>query len=294
MGSKGDPQGGSRGSAFVQFETCPAQLNSAKGTTGAEAGYGLVMAVRARLLWALAGFAFGFVVSAVVVGLVAAAGGYELVLVPEIGSALGRTTMQLARGVELVRDRVPIPLGWLVFLQAPLWVGLIGAPVLARRSGLDWKSQMGWSMRPRDVGIGIGAGIGLQFVLVPLLYLLIMRLFGDLDVGGPARSLVDQAGGILDVVALTLMTIIGAPIVEEVFYRGLLQGALHDWLGPIAGIGCASLLFAASHFQGVQFPALVLVGVVNGILVWRTGRLGPAIWSHATFNSATVVVLLTT
>ena len=36
--------------------------------------------------------------------------------------------MQLARGVELVRDRVPIPLGWLVFLQAPLWVGLIGAP----------------------------------------------------------------------------------------------------------------------------------------------------------------------
>ena len=52
------------------------------------------------------------------------------------------------------------------------------------------------------------------------------------------------------------------------------------------------MAFGITHFQLVQLPALVLVGVVNGLLVLRTGRLGPALWSHAAFNAVTVAVLV--
>ena len=248
------------------------------------------MPVRERLLWALAGFGAGFFASVVALGLVAAAGDYELG--SQIGREVGRTTMQTTLGEEPAAGRGPIPLVWLTAVQVPLWAGLVGAPLLARRAGLDWRAQLGWRMRPSDIGIGAAIGIALQLVVLPLLYLPIFRLFGDLDVEGPARSLMDQVGGSVDVVAVAVMTVVGAPIAEEIFYRGLLQGALRDRLGPAAGIAIASVVFAASHFQLVQFPALLLVGVVHGVMVWRTGRLGPAIWSHVFFNAVTVVSLL--
>ena len=44
-------------------------------------------------------------------------------------------------------------------------------------------------------------------------------------------------------------------------------------------------MFAAVHLQLLQFPALVLIGLVLGWLTLRTGRLGPAIWAHVAFNA---------
>ena len=248
------------------------------------------MPVRERLLWALAGFGVGFFASVVAYGLVASIGGYELV--PEVGREIGRATMQATLGEEPSAGRGPIPLVWLTAVQIPLWAGLIGAPLVARRAGLDWSTQIGWRMRPEDVGLGAAVGVGLQLVAVRMLYRPIFWLFGDLDVGAPARAMLDQVGGPVDAVAVGAMTVVGASVAEEVFYRGLLQGALNDRLGPAVGIGLTSVVFAASHAQLVQFPALLLVGVVNGLLVWRTGRLGPAVWCHAAFNAVTVVSLL--
>jgi len=59
-------------------------------------------------------------------------------------------------------------------------------------------------------------------------------------------------------------------------------------------------LFGLAHFQDVSAGGLVLVtslfafGVVLAVLAVRSGRLGPGIWAHATFNAFTVVVLLAT
>lgn len=248
------------------------------------------MPVRERLLWALAGFGVGFIASAMAVVMVASIGDYELGV--RLGGEVGHTTMQTALGDEPSAGRGLIPLVWLTAAQIPLWAGLIGAPLLARRAGLDWRTQLGWRMRPRDIGIGAAVGIGLQLVVMRLLYAPIFWLFGDLDVEGPARALMDRVGGSVDVMAVAAMTVVGASLAEEIFYRGLLQGALRDRLGPAAGIALTSVLFAASHAQLVQFPALLAVGVAHGLLTWRTGRLGPALWSHAAFNAVTVVALL--
>jgi membrane protease YdiL (CAAX protease family) len=44
--------------------------------------------------------------------------------------------------------------------------------------------------------------------------------------------------------------------------------------------------------QPLQFPALVLFGVVVGWLVRRYDRLGPAVWAHVGFNVTAAVVLV--
>lgn len=233
------------------------------------------MPATTRLTWAAAGWAAGFVASF-------AAAVVALVGVPAAAGD-GPGSEDLLQDLSMVG---------LVALQVPLWLGLLGTPMLARRYGLDWRSQLAWRMRAVDVGVGAGIGLALQLVVVPLLYWPILRIFGDLDVEGPARELTALAETSLEVVLLVVMTVMLAPLTEEVFFRGLLQGALRDRFGPVRAVTIASLVFGITHFQVVQFPALVLVGVVNGFLVLRTGRLGPALWCHAAFNAVTVAVLL--
>ena len=233
------------------------------------------MPATTRLTWAAVGWAAGFVVS------IAATIAAVLVL-----TAAGEGG---ASGEELLED---LSMVGLVALQVPLWLGLLGTPVLARRYGLDWSRQMGWRMRGVDIPVGAFIGLALQLVAVPLLYWPILRIFGDLDVEEPARELTGLAETPVEVVLLVVMTVVMAPVGEEVFFRGLLQGALRDRIGPVWAVAIASVAFGITHFQLVQFPALVLVGAVNGLLVLRTGRLGPALWSHAAFNAVTVVVLL--
>jgi membrane protease YdiL (CAAX protease family) len=54
------------------------------------------------------------------------------------------------------------------------------------------------------------------------------------------------------------------------------------------------VLFAATHFQLLQLPALALAGALFGVLAHRAGRLGPAIAAHIVFNMTAVVTLLAT
>ena len=233
------------------------------------------MPASSRLKWAAAGWILGFL------------GSVLAVLVAAFAFDVGRVSEGAGDGAA-----PEFSLGWLLLLQVPMWIGLVGTPLLARGRGLRWREQMGWRMRPRDVPVGAVVGLVMQFVLLPLLYVPILRLFDDLDVEGPARDLTEQAGGPLEIAALVFMTVVAAPLTEEVFFRGLLQGALRDRLGPVRAVAIASCAFAVVHFQAVQFPALLVVGLVHGLLVLATGRLGPAIWSHAVFNAATVTVLL--
>jgi membrane protease YdiL (CAAX protease family) len=51
-------------------------------------------------------------------------------------------------------------------------------------------------------------------------------------------------------------------------------------------------VFGAAHFQILQFPALFVVGAVTAVLLDRTKRLAPSVWTHVGFNATTVVALV--
>jgi uncharacterized protein len=127
-----------------------------------------------------------------------------------------------------------------------------------------------------------------------MLYAPVFELFNlsSEDLEEPARGLTDRATDPLGVVLLVLIVGIGAPIVEELFYRGLLLRSLERRFGQAWAVAGSGLLFGATHFQPLQFPALALLGVILALLVLRTGRLGPAIFAHMAFNLVTVAVLV--
>jgi len=184
---------------------------------------------------------------------------------------------------------------WLVgVLQIPFWGGLVGAVVLAsRRKGTgDLGRDFGLRLR-RDDWFGFPVGALTQFPVVPLLYAPILWLFGDQDVEGPARELTDRATG-WGVLVLAAVVVIGAPVVEELFFRGLVLRSLEHRFSPRVALVLSAAAFALFHLQGIQTPALFLFGLVAGHLAQRTGALGAPILAHAGFNAVTVVILLAT
>lgn len=218
-----------------------------------------------------------------------------------LGFAFGLLGAQLAitliltatdRSVDEVDD---LPLSLVALSQLGLWVGLFGIPaVVTRIKGRGLVADLGLRVRGRDLWRGGLVGALLQLVALPLLYLPLLELLGKStsDLEGPARSMTDRADGPLGVALLVLIVGIGAPIVEEVFYRGLFLSALERAMSPLAALALSSVVFGAVHLQPLQFPALVMFGAVAALLVQRTGRLGPAVAAHVGFNMTTVVVLL--
>lgn len=175
--------------------------------------------------------------------------------------------------------------------QLGLWGGLLGAPLVAsyRRGRRDLAADFGLRAERRD-GWAVAIGAICQLVAFPLLYLALQAVFGDLDVGRPARELADRASG-WEYLVLALLVSFAAPVIEELFYRGLVLRAVARRRGPRLAVLVSSAWFGASHLQVIQFPALFLLGVVLATLTVRTGRLGPAIAAHVAFNSITMVLL---
>jgi uncharacterized protein len=192
-----------------------------------------------------------------------------------------------------------LPLTMIAVLQIPLWAGYLGMPLYAaKRKGNGVVADFGLRMEGWDVLRGISAGLVTQIVAIPLLYVLIFAATDalgwdyDQDLSAVARDLTDKATDPVGVVLLVLIVAIAAPIIEELFFRGLLLRAIEKRSGPTWALWVSSLVFGAVHLQLLQLPALTLIGLVLGWLTLRYGRLGPAIWAHIAFNSVATVTLL--
>ncbi len=216
-------------------------------------------------------------------------------VVAQLASAIGFTLFAVSQGVpasELDTDALSI--GEVALLQIPLWLGLLGVPLLATRlRGNGPRRDLGLWSTWRDVPVGLAIGLACQLVLVPLVTLPIF-IFSDTDqeaLEAPARELTDKAQG-PGVLILVLVVVVAAPLAEEVFFRGMLQRTLARRLPIWPAMLITSVLFGVSHFQALQLPALAAFGVVLSVLAHRTGRLGPSIWAHVGFNATTVVALL--
>jgi membrane protease YdiL (CAAX protease family) len=205
--------------------------------------------------------------------------------------ALVGLTLLLADGSDDADTEITV--GALVANSVLLWIFLVGVPAIAtNRKGNGLVADLGLRFRPAD-GYAFLLGVGLQAIVVPALYWPFFRLtdLTEDDVSGDARELVDAASG-AGILVLVLVVCVGAPFAEELFFRGLLLRSVDKRWGIGVAMVASAVVFAASHFQGVQFPALVLFGAVVSFLAARTGRLGPAILCHVGFNAWTVFQLL--
>jgi hypothetical protein len=182
--------------------------------------------------------------------------------------------------------------------------------VVLRRKGSSLR-DLGLRGRWIDVPVGIATGVLCQLVLVPLVSWPWTTLLGKStdDLREPACRLAEKADDPLGIALLFAITVIGAPLVEELFFRGFGQRAavaaftrnlpVDDVsaartarrIGTGMGLVLTAVIFGLTHFQVLQLPALVAFGLVLGLLAHRSGRIGPSIVAHMAFNATTVITL---
>ena len=184
-----------------------------------------------------------------------------------------------------------------------LWSGLFGVAWWAskRKGAGRLAADYGLRIEPRDIAVGIVIGLVCQFFLVNAIITLFSLIDNSVDVEQQAKEVTGGAGG-LRLVVLAPFLCIGAPLVEEVYFRGLLLRSAIRRVGPIAGVVFAGSAFGLVHLtseiQGWSSVALITAlgafGVVLCTLTYRTGRLGPGLVAHATFNAVTLFALAAT
>ncbi len=96
----------------------------------------------------------------------------------------------------------------------------------------------------------------------------------------PLQQLVGMGGWMM------LTSVVVAPVMEEIFFRGIVQESVAGRHGPVAGILTASVIFAAAHYT-VPPQALnaFCVALVLGCVYARTRSLVPVILIHAVNNA---------
>jgi membrane protease YdiL (CAAX protease family) len=191
-------------------------------------------------------------------------------------------------------DLVPIPT--LFAGVAATWVAyLVGLWAASQRSASgDFVEDYRVRFATVDL-LGVPIGVLTQLVLVPLLYLPLSELWPDTfsedRLSENAEKLVDRADG-SSMVLLVLMVCVFAPVVEELVYRGLLQGSLAARFDQLLALVVAAAWFAVIHFRPVEYPGLFLFGLVAGAGLHLTGRLGMPILAHVAFNATGLLLAL--
>ena len=217
-----------------------------------------------------------------------------------IGLVASYALASLASGLWFaVSGEEELDLGGQAFTQIGLWTGMVGAVVFAsRRKGAGrLGDDFGFRARWSDIGFGLAVAFVVQLFVLPAIAFLLQPLLGEPEVSGPVRDLIEESKGPA-YVGLLLSVAVGAPIVEELFFRGLLLRSLQRRFGNALAIGLSAVAFGLAHGSTLPVDAVILVmvsltafGAILAGLAIRTGRLGPGIVAHAAFNLITIVYL---
>lgn len=177
------------------------------------------------------------------------------------------------------------------------WIGFGLWPWLTTKlQGNGVRIDLGFAFRRSDLLWGLGGGMAC-LLLGGAAAALVQAVAGDFDsAAGAAVSNADVPRWVIIVFALGAL--IGAPLFEELCFRGLAFAAFAKWAYargfpavPWATIASA-LLFALVHFEPVRVPVLLVIGLVLSWLRARTGRVGASVVAHAFNNLWGVIGIL--
>jgi len=99
---------------------------------------------------------------------------------------------------------------------------------------------------------------------------------------------------VIPVIMLGLLSMLAAPLAEEVFFRAFLfQGVAKRW-GMWAGIGFSAFIFGLAHAGAPEsWLLLPAIAAIGGIFAWgfaRSRSIYPSLFAHVIFNSVSFFV----
>jgi uncharacterized protein len=215
---------------------------------------------------------------------------------PLMIAAVALLILSIRASIHPVADVVGTPLA-VAYSYLLLFGGMAVTALWASRwfgTG-NVRHDLGLRVKSRDLVLFLVGGIGcwiLEIVLVAIIR------FGDV----PMRSngeLISQTRDRPAVFAVyALAAIVGAPIFEEICFRGVIQRSLNSWMAGAAAVVVTGCLFGVYHFVPAfgtgnvgMIAVLAVMGVVLGALAHRTGRLGPSMLTHAGLNTLLMTLL---
>jgi len=212
------------------------------------------------------------------------------------GAIAGKTAAQMT---AIASASVP-PEWYVVTTLLGLWIGFIGAPWLASRTQgtRHFFRDLGVRFRVIDL-LGILIGVGGQ-ILVAIMYAPFQHDIKNFN--GPSQRLTGASHG-AGFVVIAIATVLLAPAMEELFFRGLLLKGLvrvFTKLGAVGGARVAGvilavivdgLLFGLAHGEWIQLAGLATFGAILAAVSYRTGRLGMNMVAHASFNLVAIIAI---
>jgi membrane protease YdiL (CAAX protease family) len=87
-----------------------------------------------------------------------------------------------------------------------------------------------------------------------------------------------------------VLTACVSPLVDEVVFRGWIQGRLSAEFGPEAAIINAAALFAIANLRAWSVPYLFLLGLASGYTVYVTRSVWSGVLMNAAFNGALYLI----
>ena len=170
-------------------------------------------------------------------------------------------------------------------------VGLAGGLSMIKY-GLSWRA-LGFRPFTSDLYWAAGAvAIGGHALVIS--YAAIVTAAGA-DALAPQQGLKElfESRAVLPLVGV--VTVLTAPLAEEIFFRGFVFAGLVRRLGAVWAAVASGLLFAAFHVSNADTAGLVIpfaaIGVALAGLYYYTGSLWSSIGAHFLFNLISFAIL---
>lgn len=150
----------------------------------------------------------------------------------------------------------------------------------------------------KPILLAIGLGIALYVLL-----LIASSLVPSEGFTSDTSAFLFSASGLEIIFLLFVMIPFLAPAFEELTLRGALRNSLERSFGgsktaSIVAIIVSALIFAGMHFQGyssltdiIPLAISFTLGLISGILAYRTGSIWPCFALHMAYNGTTVAVV---
>ncbi len=189
------------------------------------------------------------------------------------------TYLSFGSGLQLLH------LGWGLWAAQALFHG--GLSVVGwQLSGHSARAALG-GFSARSFGVGAAFGAANYFAWAVPLMALAHAVFPARLVQFFDSAKLFERHSQVDLALAVSGAVLAAPLCEELFFRGFLQRGFRE--AP-RGIVLTALIFSACHFDPVGLLARFELGVLFGLLAWKSGSVWPAVGAHAANNGVTTLL----
>lgn len=224
--------------------------------------------------------------------------GVGLVVIAWLGAYFASAILIVVVAAILGADNISgdsAPTWGFALAAVAMWLPSVAMLAIVARRGVrkNFAQEFSLSFKVGDL-VGIPIGVVSQIFLVGLVTWPFQQLFPDAfansKIDERATNLVDNAPGAW-IILLGVVVAVGAPIVEELVFRGFIQGSLQKRYRHGTALLVTAVWFTLVHINPIEFPGLLAFALVLGWCFKRTQRLGLSIWTHLAFNATALVLV---